>query len=606
MVSQLFYSYGHFCCRHPWEVIVTFSTLTICILSMGPTFGERNSRCRWSYQCPPIETPHKDLDVVLLTVTRCMAVLYVYHQFRKLYRLGSKYLIGISGLFTVFSSFVYCTSILKFFKGNFSELNEALPLFLLLVDLSKAALLAQFALSSASQEEVCENIAKGMAVLGPPITLDTLVETLVIGVGTLSGVKKLEDACCFAVLSALVNYVVFMTFFPACLSLVLELSRNRGENHHTWHLSHVRKMLQQEEEQKPNPVLLRVKVIMSAGLVLVHLHSHWPIMTKQCPVVEQHANIVKGSFLSDHGLLDNSSTFEVFYRWFSVSLEQLVMIILASALAVKYIFFEHREDIQERIAVATGTRPSGGLERNKSVTDSTPSTPGVSFYRQTSCLPNIGSPMSPGCFQPYISPGVSSFTGFPTSPFSYSASFPTSPFSYRSFSFTVGEEEQEKQHVNKEVQTDVVEDTETSVVCLPVKPRSIADCVDILKSTEGPQKLTDEEILILVEHKYIAPYKLESVLNNPERGVHIRRQLVTKSSNCSSGLNDLPYEHYDYSLVIGACCENIIGYVPIPVGVAGPLVLDGKKYQVPMATTEGCLVASANRGCRALANLGRR
>jgi hydroxymethylglutaryl-CoA reductase (NADPH) len=44
----------------------------------------------------------------------------------------------------------------------------------------------------------------------------------------------------------------------------------------------------------------------------------------------------------------------------------------------------------------------------------------------------------------------------------------------------------------------------------------------------------------------------------------------------------------------------VIGYVPIPVGVAGPCIIDGEEYWLPLATTEGCLVASAMRGTKAL------
>jgi hydroxymethylglutaryl-CoA reductase (NADPH) len=58
--------------------------------------------------------------------------------------------------------------------------------------------------------------------------------------------------------------------------------------------------------------------------------------------------------------------------------------------------------------------------------------------------------------------------------------------------------------------------------------------------------------------------------------------------------------NYDYSRVVGACCENVVGYIPIPLGIAGPLNIDGELVHIPMATAEGTLVASTSRGCKAL------
>ncbi|MGJ8669380.1 MAG: hydroxymethylglutaryl-CoA reductase [Oceanococcus sp.] len=54
--------------------------------------------------------------------------------------------------------------------------------------------------------------------------------------------------------------------------------------------------------------------------------------------------------------------------------------------------------------------------------------------------------------------------------------------------------------------------------------------------------------------------------------------------------------------------ENFFGVVQMPVGAAGPILIDGEHAQgwfyVPMATTEGTLVASYSRGMRILSESG--
>ena len=54
--------------------------------------------------------------------------------------------------------------------------------------------------------------------------------------------------------------------------------------------------------------------------------------------------------------------------------------------------------------------------------------------------------------------------------------------------------------------------------------------------------------------------------------------------------------------------ENFIGVAQVPIGLAGPLVIDGEEakgdFYVPLATTEGTLVASYNRGMGLLARSG--
>ncbi|XP_010489363.1 PREDICTED: 3-hydroxy-3-methylglutaryl-coenzyme A reductase 2 [Camelina sativa] len=109
---------------------------------------------------------------------------------------------------------------------------------------------------------------------------------------------------------------------------------------------------------------------------------------------------------------------------------------------------------------------------------------------------------------------------------------------------------------------------------------------------------SDEEIVKSVVEGTIPSYSLETKLGDCKRAAAIRREAVQRITGKS--LTGLPLEGFDYDSILGQCCEMPVGYVQIPVGIAGPLLLDGVEYSVPMATTEGCLVASTNRGCKAI------
>ncbi|KAI3915886.1 hypothetical protein MKW98_004327 [Papaver atlanticum] len=108
----------------------------------------------------------------------------------------------------------------------------------------------------------------------------------------------------------------------------------------------------------------------------------------------------------------------------------------------------------------------------------------------------------------------------------------------------------------------------------------------------------DEEIIKSVVDGETPSYSLETKLGDCKRAASIRREALQRMTGRS--LSGLPLDGFDYESILGQCCEMPVGFIQIPVGIAGPLLLNGVEYSVPMATTEGCLVASTNRGCKAI------
>jgi hydroxymethylglutaryl-CoA reductase (NADPH) len=143
--------------------------------------------------------------------------------------------------------------------------------------------------------------------------------------------------------------------------------------------------------------------------------------------------------------------------------------------------------------------------------------------------------------------------------------------------------------------------------------RSREECEALLKEKKAAH-LNDEELIDLSLRGKIPGYAIEKTLEDPSlmtrlesftRAVKVRRAVVSRTPatrDITSLLESskTPYKHFNYELVHGACCENVIGYLPLPLGVAGPLMIDGENFFIPMATTEGVLVASTSRGCKAI------
>lgn len=111
--------------------------------------------------------------------------------------------------------------------------------------------------------------------------------------------------------------------------------------------------------------------------------------------------------------------------------------------------------------------------------------------------------------------------------------------------------------------------------------------------------LTEEEIMEKLDSGDIRIFEIEKYTDTANQATDIRRKYIEKKTNVE--LTHISKYSIDMTETAKKNIENPIGTIQIPVGVAGPIIIHNDEETietyVPMATTEGALLASVNRGC---------
>src|SRR5512138_620017 len=101
----------------------------------------------------------------------------------------------------------------------------------------------------------------------------------------------------------------------------------------------------------------------------------------------------------------------------------------------------------------------------------------------------------------------------------------------------------------------------------------------------------DSAILKRLQDGSLKLYELDKELA-PIDAIRIRREFVQQQTG--AGLENIGIFSIDVERVVKRNCENMIGTVQVPVGVAGPVRIRGGHasgdFWIPLATTEGALV----------------
>ncbi|CDS02634.1 hypothetical protein LRAMOSA00039 [Lichtheimia ramosa] len=523
-----------------------------------------------------------NVDVAVILAGYLMMIATFVSLYTNMHAMGSRYTLATAVVLNGFFSFMLALLTVHMLHVDVYPvvLAEAIPFLAVTIGFERTLKLTKrvFQISRETpiaRQNIRKTIIKAVDSVSSSIARDCLMEIVVLTIGAKSGISGLREFCFLSAILLAYDFIFMFTWYTAVLTLKLELTRIRAingtmgpaaKNGHkktapnTGYIRRtVAKIFSDADATLPNndrvdsSVISRAKLMMIVGFVGIHVFKLCSTFQYQGPQV----NIEEPSIAS--------------------VLEKLLVLHRMSAQNNRPLIVEVFPPLPFHIA----------------------SLAGKSFIPDAIAKP-LDSLLSTSAV--YIQhPVISKLLSL-----ALCVSLFLNTYLFKVVRQPKQSEEREKSVIidnsNNKASSPIVNTTPAPVTTTPKVSsdviRPVDDCMALIKT---PEALNDEEVIALVQHGKLASYALEKVLGDLTRAVRVRRALISRAS-VTKTLEDslLPINDYHYDKVFGACCENVIGYMPLPLGIAGPLNIDEISTHIPMATTEGCLVASTARGCKAI------
>jgi hypothetical protein len=372
-----------------------------------------------------------------------------------------------------------------------SIISDIIIYTLVVIDIKKCNLILNNALEINSIKEAKSNIVQDFASYASKSSLDTFFMILFVALGNLSDSKEIKNFSLFSCMLLASNFLIFITVYPALLSLILQFKSKKLNESKT--RDRTTSMDNESTTNKlvftslTNPVLVYVKLLMTLFLIVIHLKSKIFDSPKNAES-EANSNEFNGTVIQNEQL--------------KAYTQYCLLVTLAIFILTRLFISRVNNQIIEPSTNNENQMPPPKIPKEK-------------------CSVKIQTDIK----QDY--------------------------FSQKLTEESQGSARHRTISINQSVQTlpnAIVDDC-----MVHQRRRTVNQCLDFLSEKKNIDDFLEEEVIELVRLKHIPLYKLESYYTDPIKGVYLRRKLLQEKLVNESCLDKIPFENYNYKKVIGSC-----------------------------------------------------